>query len=261
MKATCSDPGGPFSGRDCCASAPPPTPFTSSTATAVFASELYQHGTGGWLSTSFFATAGSSTFPITSFIYRTSGFSERARGRRQRAIGRGRRRNPRRQGRHRHAGPHRPAHPRLWGGTSLGVDAEDFARRSAVTTCVDTGSAGPGNSPASESVIERSAVRILPYLQVSLAVSMASRGGSWWARVMTSGCRRARVRRSGGGQPRPDRWNQGAHRTHGQRRRRDRAARRRRAGGRLPRSANDGAHRRRRPPTRPSSSACARGTF
>ena len=35
-----------------------------------------------------------------------------------------------------------------WGGTSLGIDAEDYARRSAVTTCVDTGSAGPGNFAA-----------------------------------------------------------------------------------------------------------------
>src|SRR5262249_19855181 len=32
-----------------------------------------------------------------------------------------------------------------WGGTSLGVDAEDFCRRSGVTTCIDTGSAGAGN--------------------------------------------------------------------------------------------------------------------
>ena len=32
-----------------------------------------------------------------------------------------------------------------WGGTSLGVDAEDFCRKSGVTTAVDTGSAGPGN--------------------------------------------------------------------------------------------------------------------
>ena len=31
-----------------------------------------------------------------------------------------------------------------WGGTSLGIDAEEFARSSGVTTCVDTGSAGPG---------------------------------------------------------------------------------------------------------------------
>ena len=32
-----------------------------------------------------------------------------------------------------------------WGGTSLGIDAEDFCRKSAVTTAIDTGSAGPGN--------------------------------------------------------------------------------------------------------------------
>jgi len=32
-----------------------------------------------------------------------------------------------------------------WGGTSLGIDAEDFCRRSGVTTAVDTGSAGAGN--------------------------------------------------------------------------------------------------------------------
>ena len=30
-----------------------------------------------------------------------------------------------------------------WGGTSLGIDAEDFCRRSGVTTAIDTGSAGP----------------------------------------------------------------------------------------------------------------------
>ncbi len=57
-----------------------------------------------------------------------------------------------------------------WGGTSLGVDAEAYARRSAVTTCVDTGSAGPGNFAGfRRHVIERSAVRILPYLHVSFA--------------------------------------------------------------------------------------------
>ncbi len=57
-----------------------------------------------------------------------------------------------------------------WGGTSLGIDAEDFARRSAVTTCVDTGSAGPGNFAGfRKHVIERSAIRILPYLHISFA--------------------------------------------------------------------------------------------
>jgi len=57
-----------------------------------------------------------------------------------------------------------------WGGTSLGIDAEDFARRSAVTTCIDTGSAGPGNFAGfRKHVIEPSAIRILPYLHVSFA--------------------------------------------------------------------------------------------
>jgi dihydroorotase len=57
-----------------------------------------------------------------------------------------------------------------WGGTSLGIDAEDFARRSAVTTCVDTGSAGPGNFPGfRKHVIDPSQIRILVYLHVSFA--------------------------------------------------------------------------------------------
>lgn len=57
-----------------------------------------------------------------------------------------------------------------WGGTSLGIDADMFARKSAVTTCVDTGSAGPGNFAGfRKHVIEPSAIRILPYLHVSFA--------------------------------------------------------------------------------------------
>ncbi|MDZ5695945.1 amidohydrolase/deacetylase family metallohydrolase [Chelativorans sp. M5D2P16] len=57
-----------------------------------------------------------------------------------------------------------------WGGTSLGIDAEDFARTSAVTTCIDTGSAGPGNFPGfRKHVIEPSQTRILVYLHVSFA--------------------------------------------------------------------------------------------
>ncbi|HEX2654671.1 MAG TPA: amidohydrolase/deacetylase family metallohydrolase [Xanthobacteraceae bacterium] len=57
-----------------------------------------------------------------------------------------------------------------WGGTSLGIDAEEFARTSGVTTAVDTGSAGPGNFAGfRKHVIEPSAVRILAYLHVSFA--------------------------------------------------------------------------------------------
>jgi dihydroorotase len=57
-----------------------------------------------------------------------------------------------------------------WGGTSLGIDAEEFCRTSGVTTAVDTGSAGPGNWPGfRKHVIEPSQVRILAYLHVSFA--------------------------------------------------------------------------------------------
>ncbi len=57
-----------------------------------------------------------------------------------------------------------------WGGTSLGIDAEEFCRKSGVTTCIDTGSAGPGNFAGfRRHVIEPSAVRILAYLHISFA--------------------------------------------------------------------------------------------
>jgi dihydroorotase len=57
-----------------------------------------------------------------------------------------------------------------WGGTSLGIDAEEFCRISGVTTSVDTGSAGPGNFAGfRKHVIERSEVRILAYLHISHA--------------------------------------------------------------------------------------------
>jgi dihydroorotase len=57
-----------------------------------------------------------------------------------------------------------------WGGTSLGIDAEEFCRTSGVTTAIDTGSAGPGNFAGfRKHVIEQSAVRILAYLHVSFA--------------------------------------------------------------------------------------------
>lgn len=57
-----------------------------------------------------------------------------------------------------------------WGGTSLGIDAEEFCRTSGVTTAIDTGSAGPGNFMGfRKHVIEPSEVRILAYLHVSFA--------------------------------------------------------------------------------------------
>lgn len=57
-----------------------------------------------------------------------------------------------------------------WGGTSLGVEADAYARKAASTTLVDTGSAGPGNFPGFRAhVIERAQARILAYLHISYA--------------------------------------------------------------------------------------------
>jgi dihydroorotase len=57
-----------------------------------------------------------------------------------------------------------------WGGTSLGVDPDTYGRSSAVTTAVDTGSAGPGNFAGFKAhVIDQAAIRILAYLHVSHA--------------------------------------------------------------------------------------------
>lgn len=57
-----------------------------------------------------------------------------------------------------------------WGGTSLGIDADAYARQCGVTTSVDTGSAGPGNFAGFRShVIDRAEMRILAYLHVSFA--------------------------------------------------------------------------------------------
>lgn len=57
-----------------------------------------------------------------------------------------------------------------WGGTSLGVDAEEIAVRSGTTTFVDAGSAGAGNMAGFvKHVIEPSAPRILAYINVSFA--------------------------------------------------------------------------------------------
>lgn len=56
------------------------------------------------------------------------------------------------------------------GGTSLGVDPDELARGSAVTTLVDAGSAGAANIAGFRAhVIERADVRILAYLNISFA--------------------------------------------------------------------------------------------
>ncbi len=57
-----------------------------------------------------------------------------------------------------------------WGGTSLGVDPDQYAKFSGCTTLIDAGSAGPGNFHGfRKHVIERSEVRILPFLNLSFA--------------------------------------------------------------------------------------------
>jgi dihydroorotase len=57
-----------------------------------------------------------------------------------------------------------------WAGTSIGVEPFKHARRSACTTLVDAGTAGPGNIAGFRShVIEPCPVRILPFLNASFA--------------------------------------------------------------------------------------------
>ncbi len=57
-----------------------------------------------------------------------------------------------------------------WGGTSIGVDPDEHADKSACTTLVDAGTAGPGNFPGFlRHVIEPANVRIVPFLNASFA--------------------------------------------------------------------------------------------
>ena len=57
-----------------------------------------------------------------------------------------------------------------WGGTSLGVDAAEIAKKSGTATFVDAGSSGPGNFHGfRRHVIEPSPVRIVPILNISHA--------------------------------------------------------------------------------------------
>lgn len=55
-----------------------------------------------------------------------------------------------------------------WGGTSIGVDPDDYAKRAGCTTLIDAGTAGPGNLPGfRKHIVERSDVRILPFMNIS----------------------------------------------------------------------------------------------
>lgn len=57
-----------------------------------------------------------------------------------------------------------------WGGTSIGVDPDAHADKSACTTLVDAGTAGPGNMAGFvKHVIEPARVRVVPFLNLSFA--------------------------------------------------------------------------------------------
>lgn len=57
-----------------------------------------------------------------------------------------------------------------WGGTSLGVDPDTYARWSGCTTLIDAGSAGPGNIHGFRAhVIDKAQCRVLPFLNLSFA--------------------------------------------------------------------------------------------
>jgi dihydroorotase len=55
-----------------------------------------------------------------------------------------------------------------WGGTSIGVDPTDYARRCGTTTMIDAGTAGAGNFAGFRAhIIEPSEPRVLAYLNIS----------------------------------------------------------------------------------------------
>ena len=57
-----------------------------------------------------------------------------------------------------------------WGGTSIGVDPTDYARRCGTTTMIDAGTAGAGNFAGFKAhIIEPCEPRILAYLNISFA--------------------------------------------------------------------------------------------
>ena len=57
-----------------------------------------------------------------------------------------------------------------WGGTSIGIDPTDYARRCGTTTMIDAGTAGAGNFAGfREHIIKPTRPRILAYLNISFA--------------------------------------------------------------------------------------------
>ena len=77
-----------------------------------------------------------------------------------------------------------------WGGTSLGIDAEEFCRTSGVTTAVDTGSAGSGQFRGLPEARDRAEPRKSASSLICMFRTPASSGfrtGSWSARARSSG--------------------------------------------------------------------------
>lgn len=57
-----------------------------------------------------------------------------------------------------------------WGGTSIGIDPTEYARRCGTTTMIDAGTAGAGNFAGfREHIIAKTEPRILAYLNISFA--------------------------------------------------------------------------------------------
>ena len=57
-----------------------------------------------------------------------------------------------------------------WGGSAIGVDPDEHADKSACTTLIDAGTAGPGNMAGFiKHVIEPARVRVLPFMNLSFA--------------------------------------------------------------------------------------------
>ena len=76
-----------------------------------------------------------------------------------------------------------------WGGTSLGIDAEEFCRTSGVTTAIDTGSAGPGQFRGLPQARDRARARCAssPICTSRSPASTRSPRPSWSARARRCG--------------------------------------------------------------------------
>ena len=102
--------------------------------------------------------------------------------------------------------------------TSLSVDPDMIARRTALTTMVDAGSAGAGNYDGfRDYVMARSPYRILAFLNVSFPGSSASTRACSSARRRSGHVAGRPLRQENRSQSRPHHRGQGAHRRAGDR--------------------------------------------